>query len=109
MHCKDSVVLTGVHTEVLKAMKKADELLGGYFTCGEITITSARDGKHKSDRHPLGMAFDIRTHNGDGKQFRKSIRNEMVAKLDASLPTAFDIVDEGDHFHVELDRRGGKG
>ena len=33
---------------------------------GEITITSANDGKHASDsRHPLDRAFDIRTRDKD--------------------------------------------
>lgn len=71
-----------------------------------VTITSARDGVHSgpNDPHPLGNAFDIRTHDLTLAQEQR-----LLADLQVTLGSRFyaflehpDLIDV--HIHVQVAR-----
>lgn len=67
-----------------------------------MTLTSVTDGadwRSPGSLHLPGMAFDIRVWDLPTEQDRA----KMVFKLKEALGREFDVVDEGDHIHVELD------
>jgi hypothetical protein len=65
----------------------------------EITITSLLDGVHsKNSLHYSGNAFDLRVWYYTEKQ-----KKALVEKLTLALGKDFDVIDEGDHIHVEFD------
>ena len=77
-----------------------------------FVITSLNDGTHKahSARHPRslhyeGLAVDIRLPS----RFTNDPGTDAAMKLalQGALGTEFDVVLEGDHFHVEWDPKGG--
>ena len=62
-------------------------------------ITSARDGEHsEGSLHYEGKAIDLRT-----RDLPKALIEELAADLAAGLGTAWDVVIEDDHVHVEFD------
>ena len=64
-----------------------------------MTITSARDGKHMlNSLHYKGCAIDIRC---------RDMKNPlMVSKgLNDILGRDFDVIFEGDHIHIEYDKK----
>jgi len=59
----------------------------------DVFITSIRDGSHSpSSFHPSGRAWDMRT-NG-------TVTSQMIQDY---LGDTFDVVDEGNHYHIEYD------
>lgn len=64
----------------------------------EIVVTSLLDGKHMTGSlHYLGKAFDIRT-----SIYTKAETTRLIAAL-RQFDDTLDIVDEGDHIHIEID------
>ena len=71
----------------------------------DATVTSLQDGKHmKGSRHAAGFAFDLRTKNLAAPQVaavEKALKEELE-------PLGFDVVNEGDHIHIEYDPKAGE-
>ncbi len=66
----------------------------------DLVITSVSDGQHMgASKHYSGEAFDCRTSNIPDKTTRGAILHELKSQLEND----FDIVDEGDHLHIEYD------
>jgi len=65
----------------------------------DVVITSGIDGSHKSNSlHYKGRALDLRTrHLSDGQ------RVEIMTELKARLGPNYDVLFEGNHFHIEYD------
>ena len=64
----------------------------------EIVVTSLLDGKHMTGSlHYQGKAFDIRT-----SVYTKAETARLIAAL-RQFDETLDIVDEGDHIHIEID------
>lgn len=97
---KNDVRIGGLTPQIVLAMTLADQV---YVSNGvaECWVTSANDSKHKDgSKHYTGEAVDLRVHNIPDSPTRLRIKINLIARL-ASL--GFDIVDEGDHFHIEYD------
>ena len=63
----------------------------------EVTITSGNDGEHmKNSLHYKNAAIDIRT-------FDMRIPGYTANRLKANLGDNFDVIDEGNHIHIEYD------
>ncbi len=77
-----------------------------------VFITSIREGRHgRGSRHPWGLGFDWRNtsettnHKGTpvrGDEFQTEINRRLAASR-PSWPIRCEVVDEGDHFHVEYE------
>ena len=62
----------------------------------DIYITSTDEGNHIAySKHYFGEAIDIRPPKTD--------RENKINKLKERLGEDFDVIDEGDHVHVEYD------
>ena len=98
MKLKEGVRLKGLKPQTVLAMFICDAV---YAKSGvELVITSVNDGQHmKTSKHYSGDAFDCRTRNISSKVIKDLILHDLKAQLEND----FDIVDEGDHFHVEYD------
>lgn len=78
----------------------------------ELEVTSIKDNKHKNGSlhrqdKPEWVeadAADIRTRHMDDGQ-RAIFHRELQARLE---PHGFDVVDEGDHIHIEFDPKPGE-
>ena len=69
----------------------------------EVVITSGSDGTHKpTSQHYTFSAVDIRTRN-----FTPTMRARFAASLAARLGPKFTVLDEGDHWHVQV-KKGGR-
>lgn len=67
-----------------------------------LVITAVRDGKHKvGSLHYVGAAFDCRLASRYTQNPDTDLR--ILADLKDALGPQFDVVLEGDHFHVEFD------
>ena len=92
---KAGVRLHGIRPEMNIA---ATVVEGAYRDSGlNCTITCGMDGKHSmGSLHYAGAALDFRT-NDVPKEKLEPLRKLIVERL----PTDFDVILEGDHFHVE--------
>jgi hypothetical protein len=87
-------------TSIVEAVSIADKL-SKEISGKEITITSILDGVHsKNSLHYSGNAFDLRIWYYTEKQ-----KKALVEKLALALGKDFDVIDEGDHIHVEHDKK----
>lgn len=65
----------------------------------DATVTYTTNGRHKSSSlHYQGHAVDLRTRDMTPDQ-----RRDALNRLREVLGEDFDVVDEGDHIHVEYD------
>jgi hypothetical protein len=76
-----------------------------------LVVTSTTGGKHmKGSRHYEGKAIDIGANSSDKnayKTFKSNLRDpQFVAQLKSQYDIE-DILDEGDHMHIELKQTGG--
>lgn len=93
-----TVQLNGLDLQAVKAIFTA-MLVWQKFGMQKLTITSARDGKHKTNSlHYTGKAFDLRT-----KDVPDAVAMREV--LQQRLGHDFDVILEPDHIHVEYDPR----
>jgi len=71
-----------------------------------LVVTSANDGRHKrGSRHYQGLAFDIRLRDAHGRVgtiIDEAAITLWCTRLRDALPS-WDIIDEGDHLHLEYD------
>lgn len=97
IYLKQGVVFSGIDFRMFLIIAKIAAIFESY---GEnLTITSALDGTHLNDSlHYEGLAIDIRT-----RDLTKKFRTSIVSILSATLDEGVDIVDEGDHIHIEYD------
>lgn len=66
-------------------------------------VTCGTDGQHRSSSaHYTGRAFDLRT-----RHLLTTEREKIMREMKASLGADFDVIFEGDHFHVEYDPKTG--
>jgi hypothetical protein len=97
MKLKDGVKLQGVQWQMFAAAVKVEDIYDRYGH--ELTITSGTDGQHSAKSlHYKGLALDFRTRNVPATQLPKIER-----EIKQALGPDFDVVFEGDHFHVEFD------
>lgn len=96
MQLKDvSVNLDGVDGMILYAMSVVEPIMREY---GPFVCTSAKDGTHsKNSLHYVGFAFDCRTW----ALTEPTERAHAFEMIKTALGYDYDVVDEGDHFHVE--------
>lgn len=98
MKIKPGVDLCGLRPEMTPALLCMDRL----YTAADyvLTLTSVVDGRHsEKSLHYRGLAFDCRTTAAGMPQ---ATIDEIVEAARAALP-GFDVLDEGDHLHVEWD------
>jgi uncharacterized protein YcbK (DUF882 family) len=97
MRLKEGATLHGVQWQMFDAALKVEDVYGRYGH--ELTITSGTDGKHSpKSLHYKGLALDFRTRNVPQTQLPKIER-----EIKQALGNDYDVVFEGDHFHVEYD------
>jgi hypothetical protein len=64
----------------------------------DCVITAGIDGKHSAGSlHYVGLALDFRS-----RTIPSGLRQEMRDKIAKRLGSAFDVVLEDDHYHIEL-------
>jgi hypothetical protein len=94
MNLKPGVRLTGADGALAIALQVADSVYRSFNL--DMTVTSVTDGRHKTGSfHYRGLAADVRTRNIAEKD-----RPALLTALRAALAD-WDVVDEGDHFHIE--------
>lgn len=88
----------GVYGDLKTPAQKALGRVGSLaFAAGEdIFVTSIRDGNHWfGSLHYIGQAFDVRP-----------LYNVTLQQIKEKLGTDFDVVNEGNHWHIEYDPKG---
>jgi hypothetical protein len=108
---KSGVESKSVSPAIWYALGLADRLAHNYV-CGEVVVTSLTDGIHKATslHYPknspdgLGCAGDLRSRSFLGDE-RPVFFRELGELL---RPLGFDVVNEGDHFHIEFDPKDGR-
>ena len=94
----------GIQPETVLAM----QIVGSIFTKltqgRDMVVTSAcelGDFRKKGSRHLSGYAFDLRT---------RGLSDELIAVIAREAREAlgpdYDVVDEGNHIHIEFDPTG---
>jgi len=85
-------------TETAEGLRLVEKWYHAYDN--DLFITSVREGTHGiGSLHPSGRAFDIRWPKIDHMD-----RAEVIQRLGNKLGTDFDVVPEGNHIHIELDK-----
>jgi rhamnogalacturonyl hydrolase YesR len=65
----------------------------------ELVITSGLDGEHSAGSlHYYGLAIDVRT-----RYFNNKEKKEAASTLRSLLASEFDVIEEGNHIHIEYD------
>jgi hypothetical protein len=96
MKFKAGVIWEDMHEAVSNSAFLADlDYIFKHFGVEEAVITSARDGVHQEDSfHYKGQAIDLRTHH---------VLDALTREIKRSLGVDYDVINEGDHIHVEYD------
>jgi len=99
MGIKSGVCITGIRPEMLLGLMIAESV---FREAGvDLVITSIVDGKHShTSLHYAGAAVDFRT-----KHMKAGQADIIVGLLKDALPDDFDIINEGDHIHMEWQPR----
>lgn len=98
----DTINLVDLHPKLASILSRIDRWWADHAGY-EMVITSACDGRHGTySRHYVGCAIDIRTwtSSGSGVQMNASRRDDLRAGLQRFLGSHFNVIDEGDHFHI---------
>lgn len=92
---KEGVRIQGLRPETVLACQVIE---GAFRDAGHpCTITAGIDGKHmNASLHYAGCAVDIRT-----RDLQPSELETLKDELSKRLASDFDVVLEGDHFHIE--------
>ena len=97
MKLKSNVRLVDLKPQCVLAILVANDVYNKFGR--ELVVTSIDDSVHgPASLHPSGFAFDLRT-----SYFRVDQIDPVEAALKAALTDDFDILYEGDHFHIEYD------
>jgi len=101
MNIKPGASLQGLHISMRKVLIHADSIWKAHGIEGGVTITSGTDGTHGAGSwHYYGLAVDLRTRD----LIAAGISVPDVAKeLDEALGNGYDVLNEGNHIHVEAD------
>ena len=104
LRIKESVDLRNLQLVMTNALFTLADLFTarGYI----LTVTAGQDGVHmEGSLHYRGYAVDLRSRDIPEDQ-----RAGLLAAMKETLGPKFDIILEGDHFHVEYDPQhdGGK-
>lgn len=68
----------------------------------DAVVTFSTNGEHKANSlHPSGNAIDLRTRDMTQQQIR-----DALSQLRTSLGADYDVLNEGDHIHIEYDPVG---
>jgi hypothetical protein len=79
--------------EAHQARRKIDRL--AYSKAEDVVITSIREGTHSpGSLHPQGDAFDMRP-----------LKNGTIEEIKKAIGINYDVINEGDHWHVEYDKK----
>jgi hypothetical protein len=98
MRLKQGVSLKKIQPQVALAAIIINDIYEQYDI--ECVITSVCDGKHKpNSKHYEGLALDIRTNNIPDMNMKAQIEKDIKSALEDD----FDVVFEGDHYHIEYD------
>jgi len=98
MKIKPGVRILGIQPPIATAMVIVDDAYKKYGA--ELVITSGTEGRHSPNSlHYCGLAFDARTKNLPSGVDRAG----LLELIRTSLGPAFDVIDEGNHLHIELD------
>jgi len=96
MRVKPGVRIFGMRPEVFFALGIAEGLWQREGS--EVTVTGGVEGKHMTaSLHYLGLAADIRKRDVEA-----TILAELLKDLREQLGDDFDVVEEGDHLHIEF-------
>ena len=96
----DGINVFGLQPEILWALDRCVEVWE--FTGKNVTVTSARGGKHSlRSLHYAGHAVDLRHHNLNEVQISQVLQS-LVIKLGKN----FDVIKEPTHFHIEYQPEG---
>ena len=94
---KPGVIMEGLKKPMLDVIPIIADIYNRYSAT--LVITSALDGKHKNGSfHYLGLAIDTRIW-----AFDAATLPAVLADLRSALGPKFDVVLEGNHFHIERD------
>jgi len=100
MKVKSGVYLFGLRPPMRKVLLVANQIYKDFGYRG-VTITSTTDGVHSAGSlHPYGYAVDIRVREGYD-WFTKKQRRLIVSMLRRALGADYDVLDEGNHIHIE--------
>jgi hypothetical protein len=95
-----SVKPIGMLPQLVLAMMVIDGVLSSVGV--PLVITSMNDGGHmRRSRHYEGAAFDFRLPSRTTGKIKDD--NAVWEELKSKLGWGFDVVLEGDHFHIEWD------
>ena len=94
---KHGVKLSGIRPEILVGMMVAKDVVDAHNI--DCVITCGLDGKHMAhSKHITGFAIDLRS-----REFTKEQIDDVLHLLKTNLGEEFDVLFEGNHFHVEFD------
>lgn len=94
MLIKQGVDISRLHRHIRRALSASAKVLTLYGI--EIVVTSTYEGNHDAGSlHYANDAFDIR-NIGKGKE-------SIIAGMKNELGEDYDVVNEGDHIHIEYD------
>jgi hypothetical protein len=97
MTFKPGVKIGGIEPETVLAIMVMDDIYKSFGM--HLVITSVTNGKHMKDSlHYKGYAFDCRTNN-----VSVPTQNLILAEAKKILDGEFDVLNEGDHIHIEYD------
>ena len=97
MRLKTTVSALGAKPEIIIAILVACEVYGEFGI--DMVVTSLTDGKHGAHSHHYkGHAVDLGV-TGMTAQQRHDCTEEIITRLSAQ----YQVIDEGDHIHVEFD------
>ncbi|AYQ58123.1 hypothetical protein [Microviridae sp.] len=103
MKIKESVKIEGISAELVLIIGICEKIYHKINPKYEITITSVTDGKHsRNSLHYVGKALDIRTYD-----MNKDEKNMFITEVKTVLYNWVDIIDEGDHIHIEYNKKKG--
>jgi hypothetical protein len=94
---KDGVLVAG--NKYTNAIMTATQAVYGKHGW-DVVVTAGRDGKHsEKSLHYEDRALDIRFW-----MIPEDHREGVAAEIRARLPVWYDVVIEGDHYHIEADK-----
>lgn len=104
IHLKTGVDPAGCTTANIRGMVVCAGVFAEFYR--RFTITAIADGKHMTgSKHYQGNAFDVRSRDeGPGYEQWSDDEKRMLAQTCRNrLGSDYDVVVEGNHFHVEFD------